>query len=308
MGGAITHLRYVAMAVPDLDSAVGFYTRTWGLAVAARDGDVAYLAAEGSPEPYVYRLRRAGGEARRLDCIGFGAPDAAGVDALASRLGSAGVRLVTEPGLLETPGAGYGFRFFDPDGRVVEVSADVAPRRARAVEPREAIPVGLSHVVVNSSKRALVERFYRDQLGFELSDWLGDGFMSFWRCNDAHHSLAIVGMPFSSVNHVAFEVSSIDDMLRGAGRVLRDGRARTMWGPGRHSAGDNAFFYFFDPFGNVAEYTSELQRVTGSWEPRRHEQPDVWQVADMPRFSPDPDAPPDQVPGDDAGLWSAPPV
>lgn len=308
MGKAITHLRYVAMAVPDLDSAVSFYTKTWGLSASGRDGDIAYLAAEGSPEPYVYRLRQAGDGARRLDCIGFGAPDAGHVDELASRLGSAGVDLVAEPGRLDTPGGGYGFRFFDPDGRVVEVSADVVSRAPRAVGPREAIPLGLSHVVVNSSKREAVERFYRDQLGFQLSDWLGNGFMSFWRCNTAHHSLAIVEMPFSSVNHVAFEVASIDDMLRGAGRVLRDGRARVMWGPGRHSAGDNTFFYFFDPFGNVSEYTSELLRVPNGWEPRGHDQPDVWQVVDLPHFAPTPDLPPEQVPGDDPGLWKAPPI
>lgn len=309
MGEAITHLRYVAMAVPDLESAVAFYARTWGLALAERDGDVAYLAAEGSPERYVYRLRRSGDGSRRLDCIGFGSSDADSVDELATRLGSAGIELVSEPSRLETPGGGYGFRFFDPDGRVVEVSCEVASRTPREVEPREAIPVGLSHVVVNSPQREVLERFYRDQLGFQLSDWLGDGFMSFWRCNAAHHSLAIVAMPFASVNHVAFEVASIDDMLRGAGRVLRDERVRVMWGPGRHSAGDNTFFYFFDPFGSVSEYTSELLRVSDGWEARAHDEPDVWGVVDPPRFGPRPaDVPGEQIPGNDPGLWAAPPV
>ena len=33
------------------------------------------------------------------------------------------------------------------------------------------------------------------------------------------------------------------------------------WGPGRHTAGDNAFAYFVTPGGFVAEYTAELQEV-----------------------------------------------
>ena len=43
-------------------------------------------------------------------------------------------RLITEPGALATPGGGYGFRFFDNEGRTVEISADVEVRRHRPVE------------------------------------------------------------------------------------------------------------------------------------------------------------------------------
>ena len=69
---------------------------------------------------------------------------------MAERLGTAGVQLVSEPGKLQTPGGGYGFRFFDNDGRTVEVSSDVAVRQHRKVEEGESIPVKLSHVVINS--------------------------------------------------------------------------------------------------------------------------------------------------------------
>ena len=46
-GYAFTHLRHFAIAVPDYRRQLDFYTGHWGLSVAATDGDVTYLAAEG---------------------------------------------------------------------------------------------------------------------------------------------------------------------------------------------------------------------------------------------------------------------
>jgi hypothetical protein len=126
----ITHLRHIDLAVPDHAGQVEFYTHLWGLTPVASDTGITFLAAEGSPEPYVLRLRR--DTDKRIDLIAFGTANRASVDALATQLGRDGVRLVTEPGSLATPGGGYGFRFFDVDGRTVEVSADVAHRRAPA--------------------------------------------------------------------------------------------------------------------------------------------------------------------------------
>ena len=54
------------------------------------------------------------------------------MDGLAAPLASDAIRLAAEPGTLATPGGGYGFRFLDPDGRLVEVSADVAAKPYRA--------------------------------------------------------------------------------------------------------------------------------------------------------------------------------
>ena len=98
--------------------------------------------------------------------------------------------------------------------------------------------------------------FYEKHLGFRLSDWLSDR-MAFLRCSTEHHSLAIAKRTKVSLNHVSFEMRGIDEYLRGTGRLLRHGH-KPLWGPGRHSAGDNTFSYFSDPHGNVVEYTTEL--------------------------------------------------
>ena len=265
----ITHLRHVDLAVPDYDRQLAFYTGLWGLTIAAQDDGISFLAAVGSPEQYAVRLRRA--DEKRLDLLSFGAVDVASVDALAHRLGTAGVALVGEPSALATPGGGYGFRFFDIDGRTVEVSCDVEPRQHRKVEAGESIPVRLSHVVLNSPNPESTVAFYDKHLEFRLSDTLmhprmGE-MMWFLRCNPQHHSMAIARGPHTSLHHASFELRGIDEYMRGTGRMLRAG-VEKIWGPGRHQAGNNTFSYFLDPHGNTIEYTTELETLDeDSWHP-----------------------------------------
>jgi catechol 2,3-dioxygenase-like lactoylglutathione lyase family enzyme len=278
----LTHLRHVDLAVPDFDKQLDFYTTMWGLTPEVTDSGIAFLAAAGSPEQYAVRLRRA--DEKRLDLIAFGAGTPSDVDALAARLGRTGVRLICEPGRLQTPGGGYGFRFFDNDGRTVEVSSEVAVRQHRKVESGESVPVKLSHVVINAPDPAATVAFYQRHLGFALSDTLtsphvGD-VMWFLRVNRYHHSLAIARCPHVSLHHASFEMRGSDEYMRGPGRLLRAGVAK-IWGPGRHLAGNNTFSYFLDPHGNTVEYTTELEELDeDAWHPHLYDLSDPM-VADQ---------------------------
>jgi catechol 2,3-dioxygenase-like lactoylglutathione lyase family enzyme len=284
----ITHLRHVDLAVPDFAKQVEFYSGTWGLTTEHTDSGLAFLAAEGSPEQYIVRLRESAD--KRIDLISFGAQSPADVDALAAKLATDGVRLVTEPGLINTPGGGYGFRFFDNEGRTVEISADVAIRQHRAIEAGESIPVRLSHVVINSPKPDETRAFYERHLGFRLSDTLMHprmgNMMWFMRINAWHHSRAIARGPHPSLHHASFEMRDIDSYMRGTGRLLRAG-VEKIWGPGRHMAGNNTFSYFLDPHGNTVEYTTELELIDeDSWHPHlydftRPEVSDQWGTANQ---------------------------
>jgi catechol 2,3-dioxygenase-like lactoylglutathione lyase family enzyme len=272
----ITHLRHVDLAVPDYERQLAFYTGTWGLTTIASDRDIAFLAAEGSPERYVIRLRKDPG--KRLDLIAFGAASAAAVDELAGRLIGRGVTLAAEPGRLATEGGGYGLRFFDLDGRTVEISAGVATRTHRKIEEQESIPVRLSHVVLNSADPDRTARWYSDVLDFRLSDTLAGAdmgtVMHFMRCNPRHHSIAFARGPHVALHHVSFELRGIDEFMRGSGRVLRSG-TRMVWGPGRHLAGRNTFAYFLDPSSNTIEYTTELQELDeDAWHPHVYDMHD----------------------------------
>jgi len=278
----ITHLRHVDLAVPDYGKQLDFFTNTWGLISETSDSGLAFLAAEGSPEQYVVRLRQS--PDKRIDLISFGAATPADVDTLAQQVAADGVTLVSEPGTLQTPGGGYGFRFFDNEGRTVEVSAEVAVRQHRKIEEGESIPVRLSHVVINSADPDSTRAFYEKHLGFALSDTLmhprmGE-MMWFMRVNAWHHSMAIARGPHPSLHHASFEMRGIDEYMRGTGRLLRAG-VEKIWGPGRHLAGNNTFSYFLDPHGNTVEYTTELDVIDeDTWHPHMYDFSDP-QVSDQ---------------------------
>ncbi len=302
----ITHVRYVALATEDFAATVAFYEGIWGLYRVGGDREVAFLGAVGSPEPFVIRVRAA--QARRTDLIAFAAVDSAAVDALAAELASDGVRLATEPGVLSSPGGGYGFRFFDPDGRLVEVSSDVAPKPFRELEIGESVPRKLSHVVIDTPDIGVLKSFYVKYFRLRLSDWLEDR-MCFMRCSDDHHSLAIAHSATAGLNHVSFEMRDIDEYMRGTGRMTREGHS-PLWGPGRHSSGDNVYSYFAGPDNFVVEYTTALEKIPDedAWVPRvwpaSGEYADRWGTAGpgedlfalWHRTPPDP------------GLWVPPPV
>ncbi|WP_030039785.1 VOC family protein [Streptomyces resistomycificus] len=243
----LTHLRHVDLAVPDYDRQLDFYAGVWGLTKVAEDSGISFLAAEGSPEQYIVRLRKA--EEKRLDLISYGAAEPADVDTLAEQLLAGGVRLISQPGCL----------LYKRQGR------------HRRIEEKESIPVRLSHVVLNSPDINATRAWYEQHLDFRLSDTMtlphmGD-VMHFMRISNQHHSMAIASGPHTSLQHLSFEMRGIDEYMRGSGRVMRSG-ARKIWGPGRHMAGDNTFTYFLDPHGNTVEYTTELEKLDeDTWHP-----------------------------------------
>lgn len=180
------------------------------------------------------------------------------VDGLHGTVVEAGCRIVHPPQPLVEPGGGYGFRFFSADGLPFEVSADVQRLDKRAMERWEDMPLRISHIVLHSPDHQAAVRFFTDVLGFRVSDWLGD-FMCFLRCNSAHHRLAILPGP-PCLNHVAYDLLGVDDMMCGASRLKQAG-TELRWGPGRHKAGNNAFTYFVTPNGFAVEYTADLEEV-----------------------------------------------
>ncbi|WP_334122857.1 VOC family protein [Glutamicibacter sp.] len=275
----ISHLRYLALAVENYEEELEFLSTSWGLSIAHVDEahEVTYLGAEGSPEPFSVRLRK--GE-KRIDLIAYGAHSRSDVDALHAELLQAQVQIVFAPKVLDSPGGGYGFRFYDVDGRTIEVSAEVTLKQNRKINPREPVPIKLSHVVVNSTDMQRTADFYIKHLGFAISDTLMSqkmgNLMHFMRCNNAHHSFAVAQGPHFSLHHASFEMRGVEEWMRGSGKILRSG-ARMVWGPGRHNAGDNTFAYFLDPAGNTLEYTTELATIDDedTWHPSRLDVNDV---------------------------------
>ena len=252
----VTEIRYVGYGVTDLAAETAFYEQIWGLDRVPSDDDMAWFKTQGHDEHHVVRLRAA--EENRIDVIAFATETRADVDALAARVEAAGGRIVHPPRDLATPGGGYGFRFFSPDGLQFEISSDVARGTRRDLQRWDGVPLKISHIVLHSPDHQALVTWFCDVLGFRVSDWLGD-FMCFLRCNSAHHRIAILPGP-ACLNHVAYDMLGFDDVMRGIHRLKQNG-VDIGWGPGRHTAGNNTFSYFVTPNGFVAEYTSDLEDV-----------------------------------------------
>ncbi len=252
----ITEIRYVGYGVENFDAERSFYADDWGLVEVAQDDGLVWFKTQGHDEHHVVRLHKS--DTDHVEVIAFAADTRADVDALHDKVVSAGCKVIFTPRDLKAPGGGYGFRFFSPDGLPFEISADVQRLDKRQMERWDGVPVKISHIVMHSPNHQAMVTFFTDVLGFKVSDWLGD-FMCFLRCNEAHHRVALLPGP-ACLNHVAYDMLTVDDMMRGAHRLKKRG-TDLRWGPGRHTAGNNTFSYFTTPAGFAVEYTSELEDV-----------------------------------------------
>ena len=161
----ITHLRHVDLAVPDLARQLDFYTGTWGLTAEHGDTGITFLAAEGSPEQYVVRLRQAAD--KRIDLIAFGAAD---------RRRRRHPRRASSP----RPACSWSASPARCRPRAAATASGSSTTRAapsrsaptspsaqhRKIEEGESIPVRLSHVVINSADPEGTRAFYETPPGF----------------------------------------------------------------------------------------------------------------------------------------------
>ena len=252
--GKVTGVRSVELGVRDLQHSADFYIKVWALDEVAADGDGIHLRATGR-EHHVLTIRER--PKPTLLGVNFAAPDRTTVDQLCAKAKSYGVKVLGDPAPLSgAAGGGYGFRFETPDGLPMSISSD-GTQHPDVVLDRSR-PTKISHVVLNSANADEQMPFFIDVLGFRRSD--STHMMEFLRCCSDHHSIAIVRGSGPSLNHVAYEVPNIDGLMRGTGRVKRNG-FDIEWGVGRHGPGNNVFSYFIEPDGFVAEYTTELDQI-----------------------------------------------
>lgn len=271
----VTHLRSIAVSARNPAGLLPFYEHTWGLQRVAETGDGGVLLRARGREHHVLAL--VPGEDHALERVTLGAASPADVDAVAERVRAAGLPVEREPAPSAEPGGGYRTVVRDPEGRRVEIAAELTEHAEPAERPFG--PDRLSHVVLNATDLAASRDFFVGLLGFRISDMYEKDLMVFLTCNEVHHCVVLTPGRWTSLNHVAFEVASGDEVMRALGRMRKAG-VDTIWGPGRHGPGGNVFCYFTDPAGNVIEYTAELHTIDESWEPkvwaRTPENADVW--------------------------------
>lgn len=243
------HLVHVGFQVPDINASVEHFESVLGVAAATvDDGDRVWLALPGG-RPCV--VLTAGPEAL---C------DHAALVTSHQNLSEIGTRAeradfaVDEPLFLD----GDGLRLLAPNGLVVEIGVGTAP--ARNTEPRTIGPEisGIDHLSLTAADLPATLAFFRDLLGFRISDSVED--KRHWlRCGPNHHTVAIFEGP-DGLQHYAFATEDMNQLGR-LGDLLATRGQNFVWGVGRHGLGANMFSYHLDPAGGVLEVCSGMIQV-----------------------------------------------
>jgi 2,3-dihydroxybiphenyl 1,2-dioxygenase len=209
--------------------------------------------------------------------FGWEVADAAALDALAARLERHGTQVVRETqALADRRGVRGLIAFADPLGNRLEAfhgaaSAAEPFRPGRAISGFRTGPLGMGHVVLTAGTVAPALAFYRDVLGFRLSDFQRQPFVAYFlHVNGRHHSLALIETGHDGLHHVMVELCSLDDVGQGydLAQAVPDRIATTL---GRHTNDYVTSFYARTPSGFLFEY---------GWGGREVD-PATWQVEEM---------------------------
>jgi catechol 2,3-dioxygenase-like lactoylglutathione lyase family enzyme len=184
----------------------------------------------------------------------------------------------------------------------------------------QARPKTIQHVVYQTPDPDASWAFYRDRLGFRLSD-IQKGFGFFGRADGAndHHNIYFLNafLPFPGLDgklrfdHVNFGVEDIDEVMVGANYMERKGWPKSDWGLGRHRIASSVFMYLPCPTGGKAEYGADSDMLDDAWVPRvwnpmfgffsfMHNLPPFamdaapWEWEYAPGYTPEPKAAPDK--------------
>jgi catechol 2,3-dioxygenase-like lactoylglutathione lyase family enzyme len=269
-------LASITIGVPNVEETARYYAE-FGL---VRDG--AHFSTRDGGE----QLRIVESPSRRLIELVVGADDPEDLELIAQRVGRLGVPVQRGPVSVSALEIHSGARVVVAIiPRISQVPAVIdrynAPgqversnRRAPAISREGPIrPRKLGHVVIGTPDAEASQRFFVDGIGFKISDQVL-GLAAFLRCSTDHHNLLIQPSPVAFLHHTSWQVEDVDEIGRGASRMLEGHPERHTWGLGRHSIGSNFFWYLRDPAGNFSEYYSDMDAITddqlwtpGTWEP-----------------------------------------
>jgi len=279
-------LGYVGLEVSDLGAWRGFATELLGLAVGEPRSDGALPLRM---DERAFRILLSEGARDDVACLGWEVVDGAALEAMKTRLAGAGVPF-RDGSAAEVAARGVRAMivFEDPDGVRSEIchGPALAPhpfRSNRIGSGFKTGAMGMGHVLLDVRDCAATERFYRDVLGFRLSDYIDTEFMGmplhavFLHVNLRHHSLACasLGGP-KRLHHLMLEVNAIDDV----GATFY--RAQDLGVPialtlGRHPNDRMISFYGVTPAGFLFELGAEGREVDDrDWQVRTYDAVSEW--------------------------------
>jgi 2,3-dihydroxybiphenyl 1,2-dioxygenase len=206
------------------------------------------------------------------------------LDALASRLENHGIKVTWHgASLADQRHVARLISFCDPDGNRLE--AFCGPEIAsdpflsgRPISGFKTGSLGMGHAVLHVADVTGILHFYRDILGFNVTDYgLTPYPLYFFHVNGRHHSFAMVGSGRKGIHHFMVELLSLDDVGQGydIAQEREEGVAYTL---GRHSNDHMMSFYANTPSKFFVEYGWGAQIVDPeTWQPfETTEGPSTW--------------------------------
>lgn len=219
-----------------------------------------------------------------LDFMGWEVSSPEALDALAGRLENAGVAVRLEAaGLANQRLVSQLISFKDPDGNHLEVfckpeiaSDPFVP--GRPISGFKTGSLGMGHAVLHVENIDILLPFYRDLLGFKVSDYGMTPYkLYFFHINGRHHSFAMVGSGRKGMHHFMVELQSLDDVGQGYDLAQQE-KDRLAYTLGRHSNDHMMSFYANSPSGFFIEYGWGAREVDpDTWEPHEtFDGPSYW--------------------------------
>jgi 3,4-dihydroxy-9,10-secoandrosta-1,3,5(10)-triene-9,17-dione 4,5-dioxygenase len=139
--------------------------------------------------------------------------------------------------------------------------------------------LGIGHMNLFVADLAKNYAFYTRILGFRLTDYIRfgpEGTLKFLRCNNRHHSLALVEMGgVNGLQHAMFEMKSIDDVGKALDRAMANGVPISS-SLGRHRNDGTLSFYMKSPSGFDVEIGCDCLQIDESWTVNEFCEGDVW--------------------------------
>lgn len=250
-------LHHFRLNSPRADELVRFHEGALGLE-AERVGERLWYLRGASR-----RLLIGEGAAETVPYIAFSAGTPERLERIEGALRATGLNLREPSTPLFEPGA---VAVADPDGLEL-----VFGLPSHADDGTDVLPGRLQHIVFASTAPDASLAFYRDRLGFTLSDSVLDenGALTaaFLRSDEEHHSYAVFRADQARFDHFSLEAECWND-LRDWADHFADLNVPIWWGPGRHGPGNNLFFMVRDPDGNRIEISAELELMPHAMAPR----------------------------------------
>jgi len=262
----IDRLHYIAMRTTDPEAAVAFAEQHMGLALVHRDADGRhYLAAHGLD---AYSLVYTPGEPG-IDHVSYLVRGQAGLDQAQESLATSGVAAerIEESELWNHAPA---VRFQAPNEVAIELTTgvDVDLPMVWNVSKPSAVPapISLDHVILRTTDVNGLISFATDVMGLKESGRIvapdGIPILCFFRSHTIFHCFGVARSEWNGLNHLQFTLKNDPAVIAAAARITETaGDDRVIWGPLRHSCGQNVVFYFHDGAGNVVEYSAEEEII-----------------------------------------------